>query len=39
MKYPISMQTFSDIIEGGYVYVDKTDLAEETRTVSEWKVM
>ena len=26
MKYPIGIQTFEDIITGGYVYVDKTDL-------------
>ena len=26
MRYPISVQTFETIIEGGYVYVDKTDL-------------
>ncbi len=26
-KYPIGIQTFSEIIRGGYVYVDKTDLA------------
>ena len=26
MRYPISIQTFATIIEGGYVYVDKTDL-------------
>ena len=26
MRYPISVQTFEKIIEGGYVYVDKTDL-------------
>lgn len=25
MKYPIGIQTFSDLIEGGYVYVDKTE--------------
>ena len=25
-KYPIGIQTFSEIIKGGYVYVDKTDL-------------
>ena len=25
-KYPVGMQTFSDLIEGGYVYVDKTKL-------------
>lgn len=26
MKYPIGIQTFEDLIEGGYIYVDKTDL-------------
>ena len=26
MKYPIGIQTFEQIIEDGYVYVDKTDL-------------
>ena len=26
MKYPIGIQSFDRIIEGGYVYVDKTDL-------------
>jgi hypothetical protein len=25
-KYPVGIQTFSEIIKGGYVYVDKTDL-------------
>lgn len=25
-KYPIGIQTFSEIIKKGYVYVDKTDL-------------
>lgn len=25
-KYPIGIQTFSEIIRGGYIYVDKTDL-------------
>ena len=25
-KYPIGIQTFTEIIRGGYVYVDKTDL-------------
>ena len=25
-RYPIGIQTFSEIIRGGYVYVDKTDL-------------
>ena len=26
MKYPIGIQTFSNIIEDGFVYVDKTDM-------------
>ena len=26
MKYPVGIQTFDKIIEGGFVYVDKTDL-------------
>ena len=26
MRYPIGVQTFKKIIEGNYVYVDKTDL-------------
>ena len=26
MKYPIGIQSFPDIIQNGYVYVDKTDL-------------
>ena len=26
MRYPVSVQTFEKIINGGYVYVDKTDL-------------
>ena len=26
MKYPVGIQTFSNIIQDGYVYVDKTDL-------------
>ena len=25
-KYPIGIQTFSEIIQGGLLYVDKTDL-------------
>ncbi len=28
-KYPVGIQTFSEIIEEGYVYVDKTDLVWE----------
>ena len=26
MKYPIGIQSFEKLREGGYVYVDKTDL-------------
>ena len=26
MKYPIGIQTFDEIIQNGYVYIDKTDL-------------
>ena len=25
-RYPIGIQTFSEIVRGGFVYVDKTDL-------------
>lgn len=25
IKYPIGIQTFADIIEGGYIYIDKTE--------------
>jgi hypothetical protein len=25
-KYPVGIQTFSEIIQGGYLYIDKTDL-------------
>ena len=36
MKYPIGIQTFSNIIEDHYVYVDKTDLVY--KLVTEGKV-
>ena len=36
MKYPIGIQTFEQIIEDGYVYVDKTELVY--RLVSEGKI-
>ena len=26
MKYPIGIQNFSEIIDGGYVYLDKTKI-------------
>lgn len=28
-RYPVGIQTFSEIINGGYIYVDKTDLVWE----------
>jgi hypothetical protein len=33
-KYPVGMQTFSDIREGNYVYVDKTKKREASFTAS-----
>ena len=30
-KYPIGIQTFQTIIEGGYIYVDKTKYIEDFR--------
>ncbi len=36
MKYPIGIQTFDKIIEGGYVYVDKTDLVHKLVTTGEY---
>ena len=36
MKYPIGIQSFDQIIEGGFVYVDKTDLVY--RLVTEGKI-
>lgn len=32
MKYPIGIQSFDRLIEGGYVYVDKTDLVYSLAT-------
>ena len=32
MKYPIGIQTFEKIREGGYIYVDKTDLVHNPFT-------
>ncbi len=36
MKYPVGIQTFENIINDGYVYVDKTDLIYSF--VSEGKI-
>ena len=32
MKFPIGIQTFRDIIDNGFVYVDKTRLVHELVT-------
>ena len=32
MKYPIGIQTFDQIIENGFVYVDKTDMVYSLAT-------
>ncbi len=36
MKYPIGIQTFSEIIEDNYVYVDKTALIYNMITQGKW---
>ena len=36
MKYPIGIQSFDQIIEGGFVYVDKTDMVY--KLVTEGKI-
>lgn len=35
-KYPVGIQTFSEIIQGGYVYVDKTDLMWQLQQHSKY---
>ena len=35
MKYPIGIQTFNDIIDHGFVYVDKTRFVHELVTTSK----
>jgi len=35
-RYPIGVQTFTEIIKGGYVYVDKTDLMWKMANVSKY---
>ncbi len=35
MKYPIGIQSFDQIIEGGWVYVDKTDLVYQLVTTTK----
>jgi len=33
-KYPVGIQTFENIIRGGFVYVDKTDLVWKLETTN-----
>ena len=35
-RYPIGIQTFEKIIEGGYIYMDKTDLVWKMTKVSNY---
>ena len=35
-RFPIGIQTFSEIIKGGYVYVEKTDLVWKITKVSKY---
>ena len=35
-RYPVGIQTFSEIINGGYVYVDKTDLMWQMQRLSKY---
>ncbi len=40
MKYPIGIQTFAEIIDKGYVYIDKTALVYKlanSKLEIEWK--
>ena len=39
MKYPIGIQTFSEIIRGGYIYVDKTDLVHKLAHDSKYNFL
>lgn len=35
-KYPVGIQTFSEIVRGGYVYVDKTDLVWDLQNAAKF---
>lgn len=35
-RYPVGIQTFSEIVKGGYVYVDKTDLVWNLTRLSKY---
>ena len=32
MKYPIGIQSFDQLIEDGYVYIDKTDMVYKVKS-------
>jgi len=36
LKYPVGIQTFDDVINGGYVYVDKTDLVYQLADMGKY---
>lgn len=36
IKYPIGIQTFEEIVKGGYIYVDKTDLIYKLVTENKY---
>ena len=38
-RYPVGIQTFSEIVRGGYVYVDKTDLVWQLAQYSKFIFM
>lgn len=35
-KYPVGIQTFSNLISGGYVYIDKTDLVWQLQNYAKY---
>ena len=35
-KYPVGIQTFSEIIRGGYIYIDKTELVWQLKNYSKY---
>lgn len=35
-RYPVGIQTFSEMIRGGYVYVDKTDLVWQLQNYAKY---
>ena len=39
MLYPIGIQNFESIREGGYIYVDKTDLIHQLATTGKYYIL